>query len=553
MWRRNTATIASICVMLFLPVASAARGGGALPDNDIPMKALVDELARSMNALMLEDLPRPYFIQYNAQDRLAFNMRAAYGALLRSDQDRYRFVTSRVRVGSPKLDNTNMGRGYGGRAALPLDDNIAALRHAVWQMTDTDYKHAVETLTRKQAYLKQKTVEDRPDDFSPGQPVRAVQPSAEIAFDNKQWENNIEQLSARFKQYPNIQNSGVTFFAGAENRWIVNSEGTRLRTADTGVSVEIHARLQAEEGMYLTDNLFYLGLQIDHLPPIEKMLADIDRMCKKLNVLSEAPVLEHYTGPVLFEPVAAGKVFHALLADGLCATPIPLGSGGWGDTSLEKKIGQRILPRSFNVYDDPGPQRFEDTILAGAYTYDDEAVLPGRVTLVEKGVLKTLLAGRAPTRKIKKTTGHGRSGRYGDAQATIGCLYIHDDNGMSADELKEKLIQAARDEGLEFGLRIESMEAGGYGGLGDPIYAYKVYVDDGREELIRGMEFLPTETRSLRRILAAGTERKVYNSPAGIPVSIIAPAIVFEELELTKIEREFDKLPILKSPAQRNK
>ncbi|UCC29702.1 MAG: hypothetical protein JSU86_16045 [Phycisphaerales bacterium] len=551
--RRNTATIASIYLMLFLPIASAARGGGALPDNDIPMKALVDELARSMEDLVLEDLPRPYFIQYNAQDRITFNMRAAYGALLRSDRDRYRFITCRVRVGSPKLDNTNMGRGSGGRATLPLDDNQAALRHAIWQMTDSDYKHAVETLTRKQAFLKQKTVEDRPDDFSSARPVRAIQPSAEIAFDNKQWEDNVERLSARFKQYPKIQNSGVTFFAGAENRWIVNSEGTRLRTADTGVSVEIHAQLQAEEGMHLADELFYLGLQIDHLPTIEEMLAGIDRMCEKLTALSQAPVLEHYTGPVLFEPIAAGKVFQALLADGLCATPIPIGSGGWGDTSLEKKIGQRILPRSFNVYDDSGPQRFEGTILAGAYTYDDEAVQPGRVTLVEKGILKTLLAGRAPTRRIKKTTGHGRSGGYGDAHATIGCLYVYDDDGMSADELKEKLIQAVREEGLEFGLRIESMEAGGYGELGDPIYAYKVYVDDGREELIRGMEFLPTETRSLRRILAAGAERKVYNAPAGIPVSVIAPAIILEELELTKIEREFDKLPILKPPPQRTK
>jgi hypothetical protein len=281
------------------------------------------------------------------------------------------------------------------------------------------------------------------------------------------------------------------------------------------------------------------------------ILADIDGMCRKLIALTAAPVLEHYTGPVLFEPRAAGRVFEALLADGFCARPKPLGAGSGSDTSLEKRIGRRILPRSFHVYDDPGPEFFEGTLLAGAYTYDDEAVRPRRVTLVENGILKTLLASRAPTRKIKKTTGHGRSGGLGDARATIGCLYVSDELGMSADGLKEELLETARDEGLEFALRIEAMEVGGFGQLGNPIYAYKIYTDDGREELVRGLEFLPVGTRSLRHILAAGTRRKVYNSTAGVPASIIAPAVIFDELELTRIEREFDKLPILKSPLQR--
>ena len=88
--------------------------------------------------------------------------------------------------------------------------------------------------------------------------------------------------------------------------------------------------------------------------------------------------------------------------------------------------------------------------------------------------------------------------------------------------------------------------------LGDPILAYKVYVEDGREELVRGLEFLPVETRALKHILAAGSERKVYNSTSGTSTSVISPAVLFEELELTKSEEELDKLPILKSPATRN-
>ena len=78
-----------------------------------------------------------------------------------------------------------------------------------------------------------------------------------------------------------------------------------------------------------------------------------------------------------------------------------------------------------------------------------------------------------------------------------------------------------------------------------------VDVETGKEELVRGMRFLGVEARSMKRILAAGAKRAVYNSMGSVGSSIIAPAVVFEELELTKVEAEFDKLPILVPPAQR--
>ena len=43
---------------------------------------------------------------------------------------------------------------------------------------------------------------------------------------------------------------------------------------------------------------------------------------------------------------------------------------------------------------------------------------------------------------------------------------------------------------------------GGEPGLGDPVLAYKVYVEDGREELIRGVEFAPVSS----------TVRKAFHS-----------------------------------------
>jgi len=544
-----TATLLWTIAILTVGGRMALAQSGA-SDNDVIMRAMMDELDRSAKELVLSDLSRPYFIQLNVQDRQLYTQSAAYGGLQRSNQTHSRMISVRVRVGSYGLDNTNFRRGFGQGGTLPLDDDYAALRHGIWLLLDQDYKQAVETFTQKLAYLKDKTVEDRPDDFSTASTVTVVEPMGTIDFDRKAWEGNLQRLSERFKNHPKIQDSNVTLFAGGVTEWVVNTEGTRLRKGDSGIQIQINAELQAVDGMPLADSKTYLGERVDQLPPIDKMLADIDEMCTKLVELAGAARLEQYTGPILFEPLAAANVFEALLSDGLCARPTPLGSGA-EDDSLEKKIGLRILPRTFHVFDDPGPRTFESTVLAGAYRFDDEAVAATRVELVDKGILKTLVAGRAPTKKIKQSTGHGRSAGLGDPRATTGSLFISADDALSAEELKQELIQTARDERLEFGLRVASIEEGQTGALGAPIHAYKVSVADGHEEPIRGMQFRPVETRTLKRIQAAGKERRAYNSVSGTSASIIAPALLFEELELTKVEGEFDKLPILQSPATR--
>ncbi len=515
---------------------------------DVVLRAMVDEVDRAMADLKIEGLPSPYMIQVNGQEQRSWTIRAAYGGLVGSDVSRSRFAYVRTRVGSNVLDNTNIPRSYGVPGLLPLEDDYIAIRHALWLILDQDYKNAVEMLTRKEAYLKSKADEDRPDDYTKGEPIVVTTPPVTFDFDRSEWERRIVQLSRRFERHPKIQNSAVALRAGLSTEWIVTSEGTRLRKQDSGLFLTVQAQIQAADGMRLTDSRRYLAEHVSQMASMEKIAADIDEMCGKLAALSEASVLEQYTGPVLFDPRAAGVVFSSLLSEGLCARPIPLGSGT--DHSFEKKLGQRVLPRSFRAYDDPSQEMFDGTILAGAYDYDDEATPATRVELVSKGKLLNLVSSRAPTKKFKKTTGHGRSGGFSDATATIGCLYIEDDDAVSDEELHEELIEAAKDEGLPFALRVESL-GGGSGSLGNPLYAYKVDVETGKEELVRGMRFLGVQARSMKRILAAGSKREVYNNMGSVGSSIIAPAVVFEELELSKIESEFDKLPILPPPSAR--
>jgi hypothetical protein len=538
-----------VAATAFVPAARAESV--SLPDNDVMMRALVDELDRSMKSMMLEDLPKPYFIQFRADDRLNYSIVASYGGLVQSSKERSRRVLTRIRVGNYEFDNTNFLRSFGSGALLPIEDDYTAIRHAVWSACDRDYKGAVETLAQKAAYLRTKQEdEERPVDYTPAEPVVHMDPTPELAFDAKVWEGRIKQLSERFARYPDIQESGVSLAGGVVNQYTINSEGTRLRVGDKGIIISAQAQLQAADGMLISDSVTFLGEEESDLPSLDDMLARIDKLCTTLTAIAKGPVLEQYTGPVLFEPEAAGVVFESLLADGLAARPVPVGGRGGSDSSMERKLGLRILPRTFNVVDDAGPKKFDGTLLLGSYRFDDEAVRPKRVSLVERGILKNLLAGRAPTKKVSGSTGHARTSGFGDPQATPSCLYFEDEAAISRAELQTEFLTAAQEEGLEYGIRVESLEPAG-GGLGDPIVAYKVYVADGREEPIRGCEFLPVQVRALKRLVACSKEREVYNSLGGVGMSIISPAILMDELELTKIVRELDKLPILKSPATR--
>jgi len=590
--------LVALLIIAAVSVATALAAGDTLPDNNVLMRALVDELDRAMS-LQMGDLEKPYFIQYNVDDSIAYDLSAEYGALVRSDRNRSRRFGSQIRVGSYELDNTNFigeggfrgssrgrGRGRGAlqQSALPVDDDYLALRQSIWRAADRTYKSAVETLAQKRAYLKDRTIEGRPNDFSRAALAERVEPSALLDFDKTRWEENLQTISARFKDYPQVQDSDLRLLVRASNTYVVNSEGMRVRVADTVAQLRVNAGVQGEDGMRLSDSRTYFGNTTADFPPIDTILRDVDEMVAGLITVMEASPLEEYSGPVLFDDVAAAQVFQALLATGVAGRPDPVGEQRRrrrGVESLERKLGTRILPKSFQVWDDPTVDKHGDELLCGRYRYDYEGVPAERVDIVVNGKLTGICMSRVPTKSRSGSNGHARRSTAGGAfEAGIGCLFVKDDKGVSDEELKAKLIEAARDEGLEYGVRIKALKPAGPaisraerlsrlmraargargavgGGLGDPLVAYKVYVADGREEPFRGCEFGPVDVSNLRRIVAAGDTFIVYNyvdsarGGPGVPSTILAPPVLFEELELSQIEQEHDKLPILNAPADR--
>ena len=550
--------------------AGISLASAAPADNDVVLQALGDELKRSMS-LRLEDLDNPYFVQYAVDDVAVYRVTSRYGALLASGQNRSRVLQSQVRVGSAELDNSNFtgrgggGRGLSGSTELPTDDDPMALRHAIWLATDAQYKEAVEALTQKRAYMRDRTIEDRPRDFTRTNSVLAINARVSFSFDRPKWEDYTRRISRSFANYPRIQSSDVTLTADWENRYLVNSEGSRQRNGKTEVWLRISAEGQAEDGQRLGDQLSYYARSPEELPTAELVLADVEKLAQRLTASIKASILEDYTGPVLVDGIAAAQVFRQLLARGIAGQADPVGAQrreSQGTDDLENRLNKRILPATFHIYDDPRKDRWQDAFLSGHYRFDDEGMAAQPVEIVIDGKLVGMVMSRAPTKKFAQSNGHGRRSGGEPPRSAMGCLYVESAKGETPEDLKKELLDAADAEGLKFGLLVSSIQGrppgGGRGGgrlLGDPISISKVYVQDGREEPVRGCEFNSVDIRTLRKIIAAGNSPMVQNSAGGMAPasSVIAPAVLFEELELSRIKQEGEKKPIIEPPHARGR
>jgi predicted Zn-dependent protease len=235
-------------------------------------------------------------------------------------------------------------------------------------------------------------------------------------------------------------------------------------------------------------------------------------------------------------------MFARVLAPNLSGQRLPLSDQQQAQTSrseLLDRLNRPVLPRFLSVFDDPTTQRIGNQELLGHYQVDDQGVPARRVSLIEQGVLKTFLMSRRPGKDMPQSNGHGRSGIPGRETAQVGNLFIQSSEGKSYEDLKQQLLKMCQVENLQYGILIKSLVTDGRSAIGMPVLTYKVYVADGHEELIRGASVQGIPIRSLRQIEAVGNDAFVANRLAGsddlpTPMSIVAPSVLLEEVELKR-------------------
>jgi len=511
----------------------AAKGDGLL-------EALLTELDRSKAQLKMDQVQPPYFIEYRVNDVEDFAAEAAFGALRENQHAHYRVLRVIVRIGDYKQDSF-YGRGQGETTILPLDNDSIALRHQIWLATDDAYKAAGEALAEKQAALKQFTADANPvDDFAKAAPLIAVGAPDALKMDESAWKKSLEDVTALYKQYPEVQSLSASARFTITNEYLVNSEGTVTRGGKSTYYVQLNASTQAADGMRLGRTPAYMVARAEELPTRDALMTDTKKMLDTLAALRQAPIVEEeYRGPVLFAADAADDIFSSLIGQNILGRKPQLGKPNRTTGAFATSYKARVLPNFLTVIDDPTMKDFQGKSLVGNYPVDSEGVKPQPITVIENGALTNYLLGRLPIRDFPVSNGHGRAATGGLPGPNLGVLLLKSSEAQSPEDLKKRVLQMIGDQGLPFGYRVDTLGPGN-----SPRLLYRVYAKDGHEELVRGAVFNELDTRALRTgIIAAGNDPLVSNRMNGAPVTVICPSLLFDELEVKRADTSKDKLP----------
>ncbi|HEX4155687.1 MAG TPA: metallopeptidase TldD-related protein [Acidobacteriaceae bacterium] len=530
------------------PHATAA----ATPDPILD--AMKAELAREQKLLVLPGMQRPYFIQYRLEDLHTYEAVANYGALTRESEGHQRVVRVEVRVGSYASDSSS-ARGEGSLELAPLDNDPAALRFALWTATDAAYKAALSAYAAKQAALKQYQTPPTANDFSPAKPITHLEPLQSVDLDRAEWKHRIIQASGLYATAPEVSSfasaveySSANVTALVVNRYTVNTDGAVMRLSYSGYQDSIAVAGQASDGMEISrDN----GSTATTAAGLESWDALRKRTLDDLlsfNDLRHAPVVaaEEYHGPVLFSSDAAASVFSRLFVPNISAIRPDMGTTARTRGAYESSYRSNVLPPFLSVTDDPSLRSFDGQSLLGAYAVDDEGVPAQVVHIVEHGDLMNYLVGREPVKDFPASNGHGRAIPAQTTHPRIGVLIVKSAEPLSNQQLEAKLVALAKQQNHDV-YEVETM-----GGELAPRLLYRVS-PEGKRTLVRGAAFDELDQRSLRAdIIAAGGKPWVAQTFAPLPTTLIAPALLFDDITVKRASEENQKLPYYPPPAASN-
>jgi len=537
------------------------------PAPDAVLTTMQQELDRSLANLKKTPTP-PYFLSYQLTDNRAIHVSASFGALTGSTDQTTRYLDLDLRVGDFALDNTHPireGTGdYGEmsdqleRQKMPLEDNPAALRVALWHETERKYRSATQRLRQVKANVQVKVdAEDRSGDFSREGVETYSESIAPFAFDSAAWEQKMRKFTAPFAGHKEIIENSAEVIAEIETRRYVNSDGSRIRISSPFFRIIISATAKAEDGMELPLHQTYMSFRPEGFPSDEAILKDVNRMVETLLALVKAPLAEPYTGPAILSGRASAVFFHEIFGHRIEGQRQKNEDEA---QTFKKKVNQPVLPEFISVYSDPGLKSYAGTELVGYYPYDDEGVKAQRVTVVEKGILKNFLMSRAPIEGFNHSNGHGRRQQGYKVVARQSNLVVESAKKVSRAELKKVLVEQIKAANKPYGLLFDDIE-GGFTFTQRvlpnafnvrPTVVYRIYAD-GKEELVRGVDLIGTPLIAFSKISATDDQVAVFNGVCGaesgwVPVSASSPGLLVSQIEVQRKEKSQERAPILSPP-----
>ena len=514
------------------------------------LSAMHQEIKRSKNLLQAPGHPKPYFISYLVRDTDHYTVWSTYGAIGHNQREHQRSCFPDIRVGSFTYDQvtkgglTNPDDDSDGNSLfdLPIEDDQDALQFSLWRLTDSAYRESVKNFHRRKSRDVSYLDENRAfPSFQKQRSRKSFSKLATLAIDRDKWETYVRQASKIFKRFPEIKNSSVEYNGTLHTKFFVSSEGSEHVWQESFHSLTAYAWFHTKKSNEEATIVFNTRLPKE-LPTLGEFTRRILSRIEKLYLVDSGSPMTSYSGPVLLAPRPAGLFIHEVVGHRLEGSRLLSDEEG---KTLKDKVGKKIMHPDLSIYDDPTLESWQGQSLLGHFQIDDEGSVSKKVKLVENGVLKNFLTTRIPLKtKGHLNNGHARNQRYERPISRMGNLMIESRSSLSWQQLKKKLLTLVHEQGLPFGMILLEVEGGETGTeaynfqafLGEVTLALKIF-PDGREEYVKGVDFVGTPLAALSHIAAVGSQRELDNGFCGaesgtVPVSTIAPAMLLSTLEL---------------------
>jgi TldD protein len=581
------------------------KGPGSKAVTDEILDAIAEEMNRAMTSLEIPNNPKPYHIAYKVTEVDVNDAAASLGQTTSKRNRHFVNLEARVRVQiAPTLDNGNFSVPNAEEIDavvainLPVESNARIARRAAWLVTDGAYKEALIQLRAKLEHRRASgaRVSDVPAWTTEKAMVSEEPVLVPVLEPLDELEARAKAISAGFRDHPQVRDSRVAVTSYLERRWYITTEGTSVTDTRRASGVVIAASGQSEDGQPIAQYFLRYGHTAKDLPTDDELKAESKKLVDTITALQKAPMIERYSGPVLFEGEGAVGLLRFALAPHLGGTPVPEGLnpqeakqfGG----ALTDKINLRVLAPNLSIVDDPTAREGGGKALIGGYKIDDEGVPAQRVEVVKDGSLKTLLTSRTPSAKGMTSNGHARRTAEGGAfHGSATNMFVSGKTTVSRAALKAKLIATARAEGLKYGLIIRRFDDAAITAAPEfsrrelvqlikstdqqipppAVLAYRV-LPNGKEELVRGVQLAEVPIRAWKDVLGVSKETTTYNFLAategqlnlrltggtddgfvpsgGIESAIVTPDLLLKEIDVQPASTGSLPAPILPKPGK---
>lgn len=522
-------------------------------DDNIIFSAMKDELKRTTDSLTVAGLETPFYASYIVNRYRSFSVTGELGAISASSETPFTYNASvHLAIGNFKRSSDFPGQPLIVGTPTAIECDYSSLRRTLWESSDMAYKNTVNMMAQKQNMLAQYPLPaalEKIPDLQRSAPTSYLENEKEYNVDMKKMEDIAKQLSAVFKNYKYLFNTEVKINGNEITSFRSTSEDVNLKLPHNSVVIKVSATFEDDNRVKTADNLTLHYENPDEIPSIDALVERVRKFADDCMEMRNAPVMEeYYKGPVMYEDEAAKQIITATYL----APDQFYGQQNFTENpkSLGQKLGKKIIDERISIVNSTDKTEYNGEKLYGHYQVDADGFKPeAELSIVEKGVFKTMLNRTTPAMYAEKSTANSRLANS-PAQSIpllgVGTLIVKAEGTTKDDNMLKTLLKTAKKQKLDYAYVITTPRD--YTSL----RLYKVDVKTGERKLVKHNRItLPTESQ-MKKFAAISDRPFVSNNVQPYTYSTITPAsIIVGDAELTKPVLNGGKASELVYPLQR--